>query len=241
MAVNCVCEVKILAELLLDIGNSRTKAVLHQQGVLSLLPDHLADTISEYGISAVYCASVAGDERIAMVRAESGLQDVRWQIVHSEAAKAGLRNRYAEPQLLGVDRWLAMLGALDRWPKHSILVVDAGTALTLDWIDESGQHLGGWIIPGFRLQQQAVIGHTAKVFNKSMQHAQLALGTDTSSCLQNGCLSAAVAVIQQAIQLQKTTKVIITGGDANLLLPHLTELNPEVEPLLIFRGLSLYI
>ncbi|MDZ7902652.1 MAG: type III pantothenate kinase [Rheinheimera sp.] len=230
-----------MAELLLDIGNSRTKAVLHQRGVFSLLPDHLAATVAMYDISAVYCASVASDERICNVRDETGLQEISWQIVHSEAEKSGLRNKYIEPKLLGVDRWLAMLGAVALWPQHSMLVVDAGTALTLDWVDESGQHLGGWIIPGFRLQQQAVIGHTAKVFNNSMQNAQLSLGIDTSSCLQNGCLSAAVAVILQAMQLQSTTKVILTGGDANLLLPYLSVLQPEVEPLLIFRGLSLYI
>jgi type III pantothenate kinase len=230
-----------LAELLLDIGNSRTKAVLYQCGVFILLADHLADTISKYDISAVYCASVANDERIAMVQYETGLQDISWQIVYSEASKFGLRNRYVEPNLLGVDRWLAMLGAVSLWPAQSILVVDAGTALTLDWVDDSGQHLGGWIIPGFRLQQKAVIGHTAKVFNNSMQHAQLGLGIDTSSCLQNGCLSAAVAVIMQAIQLQHCSKVVLTGGDADLLSPHLSSLNPQVEPLLIFHGLSLYI
>lgn len=230
-----------MAELLLDIGNSRTKVVLHQQGRLDLLPDHLAGTISNYGISAVYCASVTDDERLAKVKEETGLKNIHWQIVHSEASKAGLHSRYAEPHLLGVDRWLAMLGAIALWPKQSLLVVDAGTALTLDWVDDNGQHLGGWIVPGFRLQQQAVIGHTAKVFNNSMKHAQLTVGTDTSSCLQNGCLSAAVAVILQAFQLQSASKVILTGGDADLLSPHLTQLNPQVEPLLIFRGLSLYI
>ncbi|WP_231916635.1 type III pantothenate kinase [Rheinheimera sp. SA_1] len=230
-----------MAELLLDIGNSRTKAVMHQEGSFILLSDHFTATIQQYAITAVFCASVASDDRIAAVRQETGLQQVPWRTVHSEATKSGLRNQYTEPHLLGVDRWLAMLGAVKLWPAQSLLVVDAGTALTLDWVDECGQHLGGWIIPGFRLQQQAVIGQTAKVFNNSMQHAQVALGTDTSSCLQNGCLSAAVAVIMQGFLLQTTTKVVLTGGDANLLMPHLTELNPEVEPLLIFRGLSLYI
>ncbi|RVU32999.1 type III pantothenate kinase [Rheinheimera riviphila] len=230
-----------MAELLLDIGNSRTKAVLHQDGRFTLLPDHFATSIQQYDISAVFCASVARDERIAAVREETGLQHVAWRIVHSEATKSGLRSQYTEPHLLGVDRWLAMLGAIKLWPAQSLMVVDAGTALTLDWVDESGQHLGGWIIPGFRLQQQAVIGQTAKVFNNSMQHAQVALGTDTSSCLQNGCLSAAVAVILQGFSLQTATKVVLTGGDANLLMPHLTQLDPQVEPLLIFRGLSLYI
>jgi len=230
-----------MAELLLDIGNSRTKAVLHQEGSFMMLPDHNATTMAQYQISAVLCASVASDDRIDAIRQETGLVREPWQIVHSEAAKSGLRSQYLEPHLLGVDRWLAMLGAIQLWPAQSLLVVDAGTALTLDWVDEQGQHLGGWIIPGFRLQQQAVIGQTAKVFNNSMQHAKVSLGVDTSSCLQNGCLTAAVAVILQGFSLQQATKVVLTGGDANLLLPYLSELNPQVEPLLIFRGLSLYI
>lgn len=230
-----------MAELLLDIGNSRTKSVLRQNGSYIFLPSHHAMEIQKYQISAVICASVASDERIATVQKESGLQNVPWQIVHSEASKSGLRNKYTDPKLLGVDRWLAMLGAVHHWPQQSLLVVDAGTALTLDWVEDNGQHLGGWIIPGFRLQQQAVIGQTAKVFNNSMQNAQVGLGTDTSSCLQNGCLSAAVAVILQAVQLHAPAKVVITGGDAALLLPYLSELNPEVEPLLIFHGLSLYV
>jgi hypothetical protein len=57
-----------VAELLLDIGNSRAKAVLHQNGDLMLLPDHHATTLQQFQISAVFCASVAGDERIAEVR-----------------------------------------------------------------------------------------------------------------------------------------------------------------------------
>lgn len=230
-----------MAELLLDIGNSRTKAVLHCNGSFTLLPTHYDMEIQKYQISAVICASVASDERIATVQKESGLHNIPWQIVHSESSKSWLRNRYIEPHLLGVDRWLAMLGAVKHWPQQSLLVIDAGTALTLDWVDENGQHLGGWIIPGFRLQQQSVIGQTAKVFNNSMENANVALGTDTSSCLQNGCLSAAVAVIRQAVQLNAPTRVVMTGGDAALLLPYLSELNPEVEPLLIFHGLGLYV
>lgn len=230
-----------MAELLLDIGNSRTKAVLHREGQLIVLPDHLAETVHSSAIDQVFCASVAGVERIEQVRQESGLLRQPWQHVVSEVSKSGLISSYQQAHLLGVDRWLAMLGAKLQWPEQTLLVVDAGTALTLDWVSAVGQHLGGWIIPGFRLQQKAVIGHTAKVFNNSMHDAELALGTDTSSCLQNGCFAAAVAVIFQAVQLQPVAKVILTGGDAPLLMPLLTQLNPQLDPLLIFRGLSLYI
>lgn len=230
-----------MAELLLDIGNSRTKAVLHQAGVLTLLSGHQAEFLQSYAIDSVFCASVAAAERIEQVRQESGLLSQSWCLIRSEAEKNGLKNQYQQPALLGVDRWLAMLGAKELYPAQDLLVIDAGTALTLDWVGADGQHLGGWIIPGFRLQQQAVIGHTAKVFNNSMQHAEVAIGTDTSSCLQNGCLAAAVAVVKQAVQMQQLQQIVLTGGDAPLLVPHLQAEQCELDPLLIFRGLSLYI
>ncbi len=230
-----------MAELLLDIGNSRTKAVLHQAGQLTLLSDHQADTLKTYSIDAVFCASVASSERIELVRQESALLTQPWCQISSEAEKKGLKNQYQQPGLLGVDRWLAMLGARELYPAKDLLVIDAGTALTLDWLRADGQHLGGWIIPGFRLQQQAVIGHTAKVFNNSMKNAELQIGTDTSACLQNGCLAAAVAVVKQAMLLQSVPQIVLTGGDSSLLLPYLTEFNCQLDPLLIFRGLSLYI
>lgn len=230
-----------MAELLVDIGNSRTKAVLHQAGTLISLNGHQAEFLQSYTINAVFCASVAAAERIEQVRQESGLLGQNWCLIRSEAEKNGVKNKYQQPALLGVDRWLAMLGARKLYPAEDLLVIDAGTALTLDWLRADGQHLGGWIIPGFHLQQKAVIGHTAKVFNNSMQNAEVAIGTDTSTCLQNGCLTAAVAVVKQAVQMQQVQKIVLTGGDAPLLMPYLQGEQCELDPLLIFRGLSLYI
>lgn len=227
-----------MAELLLDIGNTRAKAVIHREGTLQSisLDEPLCTTIS-----AVYFASVADSERVKALQTSLGLHHVPWRQVVSESIKNGLQNSYAAPELMGVDRWLAMLGAQLHFPKQPLVVVDAGTALTIDVVQANGQHLGGWILPGLRLQQQAVTNHTAKVFNRDEQRPELSFGQDTASCLQNGALAAVVAAIRYSVTLVPSSTLVLTGGDGPALVRYLADLNVEFQPLLVFSGLTQYI
>ncbi len=225
--------------LLLDIGNSRVKAVYSQDGQLTALAEFPADLPCRP--QAVYFASVATDERLTQLQKESQLTDVPWQQIRSEATKEQLHNSYAIPQTLGVDRWLAMLGAQQQYPASELLVIDAGTALTIDHVTADGRHQGGWIVPGIHMQQKAVTNYTARVFNREQQQFQLAFAQDTAGCLQNGVFAAILAVIRQAHQLVPHAKMLLTGGDAPVLMPFLADLPVETEPLLIFRGMTRYI
>lgn len=227
-----------MAELLLDIGNTRAKAALHQAGELSALD--LTQTIP-VEVSAVVYASVAAPERVQTLMNDLGLSEVPWSQIGSELYKNGLRNSYPKPELLGVDRWLAMLGARKFHKNQQLIVIDAGTAVTVDVVDPEGQHQGGWILAGLRLQQQAVTLHTAKVFNRDEQRPELTFGQDTASCLQNGALAAVIAVIRYAQSINPTGKLVLTGGDAPALMPYLTDINLDYQPLLVFHGLSQYI
>ena len=169
------------------------------------------------------------------------LDNIPWRQVNSEAQAFGVTNCYLEPHLLGVDRWLALLGSQQLFSAQSVMVVDAGTALTVDWLDECGVHQGGWIMPGLRLQQQSVVQQTAKVFNKELLEARLIPGRETISCLQNGCLAAITGAIRQGWLLHKAERLVLTGGDALYLKPQLTDLPVTTDPLLIFHGLARYI
>ena len=227
-----------MAELLLDIGNTRAKAALHQAGELSALD--LTQTIP-VEVSAVVYASVAAPERVQTLMNDLGLSEVPWSQIGSELYKNGLRNSYPKPELLGVDRWLAMLGARKFHKNQQLIVIDAGTAVTVDVVDPEGQHQGGWILAGLRLQQQAVTLHTAKVFNRDEQRPELTFGQDTVSCLQNGALAAVIAVIRYAQSINPSGKLVLTGGDAPALMPYLTDIALDYQPLLVFHGLSQYI
>tara|TARA_R110002126_G_scaffold291071_1_gene450283 strand:- start:353 stop:1048 length:696 start_codon:yes stop_codon:yes gene_type:complete len=227
--------------LLLDIGNTREKAALFSGGKIKPLPQLTAASMATLPITAVYFASVANDSRLGMLKASLGLDHLPWRQISSEAHAFGVTSCYAEPQLLGVDRWLALLGTQQLFAKQSVMIVDAGTALTIDWLDSSGMHQGGWIMPGLRLQQQSVVQQTAKVFNKEILDARVIPGKETTSCLQNGCLAAVIGAIRQGWLLDKAEHLVLTGGDAFYLKAQLTDLTVTSEPLLIFHGLARYI
>ena len=227
--------------LLLDIGNTREKAALVKQGKVTALPQLAVDNLAKLPLKAVYFASVASQEKVALLKQLLGLDHLPWRQVHSDAQAYGVRSCYQQPQTLGVDRWLAMLGAQLLFPAKNVLIVDAGTAVTVDWMDNKGQHGGGWIIPGLKMQQQAVVKNTAKVFNSEMFNGRLEPGMATVTGLQNGCLAAVLGAIRLAWQQTPCDKLLLTGGDSKFLKPYLADLPLVVEPLLIFQGLARYI
>ncbi|WP_372628175.1 type III pantothenate kinase [Arsukibacterium sp.] len=227
--------------LLLDIGNTREKAALFYGDKITALTEISAESVKHLPIYSVYFACVANDTRLSSLKVALALDHLPWHQVQSEVHAYGVTNCYAQPHLLGVDRWLALIGARQLLGKQSVMIVDAGTALTVDWLDESGAHQGGWIMPGLQLQQQSVVQQTAKVFNKETLNGRVEPGKDTIECLQNGCLAAVTGAIRQGWLLNKAERLILTGGDTFYLNAQLADLNVITEPLLIFHGLAQYI
>ncbi|HID72512.1 TPA: type III pantothenate kinase, partial [Candidatus Micrarchaeota archaeon] len=84
------------------------------------------------------------------------------QFAQTSVACAGVSNSYDQPARMGVDRWLAMLAAFNHY-RGNLCVIDCGTALTFDVVSAAGKHIGGLIMPGVRLQQNALREHTDKV------------------------------------------------------------------------------
>jgi type III pantothenate kinase len=226
--------------LLVDIGNTRYKAAIYESGSLSLVSDLATLDGKQAEIKGVFIANVGAEEVIHSIKQQLSLLDVPWIQIQSEATAFGVYNSYSEPEKLGVDRWLAMIAAKHQFPNQALLVIDAGTAVTMDWLDQQGRHQGGWILPGLALQQRAVVTNTAKVVNSTEGVAQLLPANNTISALQAGCLAAVVGAIQLAWQSQPVQRIVLTGGDSNLLVKHLALLPVMIEPLLVFHGLSRY-
>lgn len=234
-------------KLLIDIGNSRLKWALVDQGQLVpgenhahlRQPESVLSRLPELEPEAIWIASVAGADL------ETGIDQVlraRWPLVprfaRSQAQCMGLTNVYPEPQRLGVDRWLAMLAAWSHF-RRAILVVDAGTALTVDGVDGDGRHLGGLIAPGLGAAQGAVLGTTRFGGGDGDFAFGEGLGRDTQSCVRQGALLACSGAIDRAAALVAANDPVqlITGGDAGLLLPFLHG-GWQHRPLLVLEGLA---
>lgn len=131
--------------------------------------------------------------------------------------QAGLRNGYRNPERLGVDRWLAMLAGWQRY-QQALMVIDAGTAITVDLITADGEHLGGCIAPGLQLLKEGLSAGSGL----DLPSSELAepYGQDTADCMAVGVSCMFDAFILRQCELAKDSlgkgyKTLVTGGDAS--------------------------
>lgn len=227
----------------LDIGNSRIKWRLNEQGrhagVLLTSAGMGGLNLRDYPVERVRVSSVVGEM-------EAPVMDWAWrqwrlvpEFARVEDGACGLVCGYSEPQRLGIDRWLAMLAA---WADcgGALVVVDAGSALTVDAVTLHGRHIGGYILPGARATRGALGVGTAGVRVNERCDPDLAPGTNTSKAVENGFSAACIGLVRHALGLVGSTRVYLTGGDAERLAPLMdADLEVRREPELVLSGLAL--
>jgi len=243
-------------KLLVDIGNTRLKWIAVQDGLVIKRGHLLHRGIDPtrwghrlWGLlrrpSHIVIANVAGP----VVR--DALNDwfqQRWTMqacfVRSEVQQFGIHNGYEEPHVLGVDRWMAMLGCRQIQQCHSV-IIDCGTAATIDALRADGQHLGGVIMPGLRLMHEALYQQTSQIEQEDIGDVVF-LGRNTRDCIWGGAVHAIAATLDRlsgymAKTMTEThpgkTTAVLTGGNAEALRPYL-ERDYLLEPDLIFHGLK---
>jgi type III pantothenate kinase len=205
--------------LAVDAGNSRIKWALHDRNAfvhegwvartdLGLLGRTWA---SLPAADVIVVANVAGE----VVRA--GLQKLfaRWKAeprwVAATAAQCGVVNRYDDPSQLGVDRWAALIGAR-QLVTGSCLVVNAGTAMTVDALSAQGEFLGGIIVPGFDLMLDALASNTAGLSSERGSFAPFPRST------RDAITSGAVQALCGAVERVRTAMVADGHGEPALLV-----------------------
>ena len=233
--------------LQLDVGNSGAKWRLVDAGQVvrrgRYLPEddvaresllQCADFVQHILVSSV--AAPAAEESLAELLVD------RWGIepwfARTPARTGDLVNSYAEPQRMGVDRWLAMLGARQRFGGR-LCVIDAGSALTVDLVAASGEHEGGYIIPGPALMERALLLDTDRVRFEDAADYRLEPGTSTAEAVRHGIALAqagAVALVMERTAEDPPTLVFCGGGGEVLM--GLLGLDGEWVPDLVFEGLE---
>lgn len=142
---------------------------------------------------------------------------ISWVFFSCETA-VPLKNRYLSPQTLGLDRLAAAAGAVYIYPQQDVLVIDAGTAVTYEYVSASGEYLGGNISPGLSMRFQALHTFTAKLPLLTPGAPSLHYGQDTPSAIRLGVESGMAYEIDGAIEhftsLFPQGIAVITGGDA---------------------------
>jgi len=216
--------------LLLDGGNTRLKWGLRQQGQwrgrgalererIGDLPQVMRQALlpGETLRRILFC-NVAGPEVAAAVAQALAPLSPGLEVFAAGPTVAGVRNGYARPGQLGADRWAALVGAwhLERRP---CLVVNAGTALTVDVLLQDpempggGYFAGGCILPGFELMRRALNRHTAQLPLAEADFAELP--RDTDAAIVSGCLHAQAGAVERLYrQLPPGSPCLLSGGGA---------------------------
>lgn len=134
-------------------------------------------------------------------------------------------NLYETPKTLGMDRMVLAAGAVLQFPKQNRLVIDAGTCITYDFVDENDNYLGGAISPGLRLRYEALHNFTARLPLLELDSPKSIIGNSTSQSIHSGVVNGAVNEIDGFIndykQHYSKFTIILTGGDAEFLAKRL--------------------
>ena len=240
----------------MDIGNSRLKWGVLENGAIRRTGHISQQKIHEQGLVAltsklphrfdeVFASNVAGASFATRLSGVVGMHcnaDVRF--ARTETHACGVTNSYRQARRLGVDRWVAMIGA---WAEvgDACLVVDAGTALTIDALDESGRHLGGQIIPGVSLMAGVLAEQASDIPNIKRRAASQERGLEmfaktTAGAVGHGAMNALLGAVERAAYIMQdnghTPTIILTGGDASRILSSLGE-EPIHRPHLVLQGL----
>lgn len=240
--------------LLVDMGNSAIKwALLDSGGLSSMSKAQYIEEPSSAFFTKCWQALDAPNEVIVSCVAENTLWqalekvcnelwDIEVQKVTSLKEGFGLLSAYDHASSLGSDRWCAMLGGL-AITDSAFMVIDAGSALTLDVVNKAGEHLGGYIVPGVSMMKQSLGTQTARIQteNTITQSPSLLLGKSTDECVAAGSLLSAISLIEAVFEKEvnplEEYKVYITGGDAELIAG-LLSFKCMIIPALVLNGLA---
>ncbi len=241
--------------LLIDIGNTRIKWARLTGSSLGAqaaaphavwTPQTLVESILNSGARAerVLISNVGG-ARIGDVarKAITTTWGIEPEFVQSTRAAGGIRNSYAEPAQLGVDRWLAMIGSRSL-EQGAICVVSVGTAMTIDGIDASGAHLGGVIVPGPDLMVSSLLQNTSEIAQRARQGttSERVFADNTLGAIRQGAEHALAALIVRSAQsmrdeLGEAPRLLLTGG-ACARVERAIGLTCQIVPDLVLRGLA---
>ncbi len=240
-----------MTDLLIDLGNSRVKWA--QSGPGCWLPG--AAVHRDHDIAGVLDQAwneLPPPKRIVLVSVaaaditgalEYWMQD-RWKLaayrVRAQRAQLGVVNSYREPETLGADRWAALLGARGI-TEGACVVVDCGTAVTVDALSSDGVFAGGVIFPGLELTRASLGAGTAGIGCAQGNDASV-LAQATADAVAAGAAFGVAGAIERILKEQEHAlgaeiEVFITGGDAPALAPRLDRPTLYM-PDLVLKGLA---
>lgn len=212
--------------LIIDVGNTYIKLAVFQKNQLkerwvcereSFLEYHSKVLKSYSDINNVIVSSVGGFTTKQLTEVSKH----HFVLELSHEVKLPFKNKYATPTTLGDDRIALVAGAAVQFPKKNVLIIDAGSCITYDFLNTDNEYLGGAISPGVSLRYKALNSFTANLPLLEKEVPNDFIGDSTVNSMHSGVVNGVIqeidGFISQYIENYKDLTVILTGGDAHFL------------------------
>lgn len=211
--------------LVIDIGNTKAKAAIFQRDSLlktisfpiKLLVSEIKKLQKEFPITKGMLSSVAFISSNEIVKLQSILP---FEILSSKT-KLPFKNLYKTPKTLGVDRVALVAYGVKKYPSKDVLLIDAGTCITFDFVNAKKEYLGGAISPGIEMRYKALHTFTSNLPLLEKESTQNEIGNTTNESIHIGVIRGVLQEIEGIIrQYQKNypnLTIVLTGGDHNFL------------------------
>lgn len=229
----------------IDIGNTHTKAAWFDKGkLIESLRYKNTEPINYGGLVQKHAAEVAiisavGRTNLILIR--KALEGCQKTIILNHHTAIPLFIKYKTPKTLGYDRIAGAAGARCIFPGRNVLVIDMGTAITIDFVTSNGEYAGGNISPGLITRFRALNTFTAKLPFVEKDNDYPAFGTDTRTAIvagvQQGIIFELNGYMDEFAAQYPDCEFIITGGDAGFFVPKLKR-PIFAEPDLVLTGLN---
>jgi len=216
--------------LAIDIGNTRIKAAVFEDNTLlevvifdkKEIVKKIEFIFEQHSkIRSIVVASVGNLDKSVFQNFEKKVS------IHfiSHGSRFPFDNLYSTPKTLGIDRLVLATGAVLQFPNQNRLVIDAGTCITYDFINENNEYLGGGISPGIRLRYESLHQFTAKLPLLTKAYPESFIGNSTQESIHSGVINGVTLEIDGFINQYKAQYakfiIILTGGDAEFLAKRL--------------------
>ena len=211
--------------LIIDVGNTRVKVAVFKQDIIleqvvfkkNKIISEIKKIVKKYNISNGIMSSVASISDFKIKK----LQDIIQLKLVSYETKVPFLNLYETPKTLGVDRIALVTCAIKKFPRQNVLVIDAGTCITYDFVNTNSEYIGGAISPGILMRYKALNKFTSKLPLLEKKNPKDFIGNSTKQSINSGVINGVVQEIDGVIAQYKNKyphlTIVLTGGDTIFL------------------------
>jgi len=231
--------------LVIDVGNTRIKIaifknskIIHNESInYKNFANEVIELIEKFECTNAIISSVGLLKKSQISKLESKINIIQL----NSSTKVPFANKYLTPKTLGVDRIALTAAAFSKFTDKNVLIIDAGTCITYDFIDENGIYYGGAISPGINTRYKSLNTFTNKLPLLEPKYLTKLIGNSTETCINIGVVQGVISEIDSFInqykEKNKDLTVVLTGGDTNFLANRLKN-GIFANPFFLMEGLN---